>query len=128
MDVDTLLNADPSGGRVAIVARVALDQCHPRTECPSYMAALDWALEEEPPPFDTAGYAEIFRSSSSEARWMAISLITNAEREGDGAKRLWSLAACSDDPEVQHLLKCHAVDESRHALFYLALLDLTFPN
>jgi len=59
---------------------------------------------------------------------MAVSLITNAEREGDGAKRLWSLAACSDDQETQHLLKRHAVDESRHALFYLALLDLSFPG
>lgn len=130
MDASALLSADEASGRVEVVARVALElkQCHPPTECPLYLAALRCALDEEPPPFDTKGYAEVFRSSSAEARWMAISLITNAEREGDGAKRLWSLAACSDDAEEQHLLKCHAVDESRHALFYLALLDLTFPN
>jgi hypothetical protein len=59
---------------------------------------------------------------------MAVSLITNAEREGDGARRLWSLAACSDDIDERYRLKCHAIDESRHALLYLALLDLTFPN
>jgi hypothetical protein len=59
---------------------------------------------------------------------MAVSLITNAEREGDGAKRLWSLAACSSNLDMQRQLKRHAVDESRHALLYLALLDLTFPD
>jgi hypothetical protein len=57
---------------------------------------------------------------------MAVSLITNAEREGDGAKRLWSLSACSDEPDVRALLKQHAVDESRHALLYLRLLDIAF--
>jgi len=59
---------------------------------------------------------------------MAVSLITNAEREGDGAKRLWSLAACSVSAEHRELLKRHACDESRHALIYLALLDLSFPG
>ena len=54
--------------------------------------------------------------------------MTNAEREGDGAKRLWSLAACTDTPDVCAQLKVHAVDESRHALLYLALLDLAFPG
>lgn len=128
MDVDTLLSTDLSSGRVALAARVALSRCSPDFECPIYFEALEKALEEEPPPFDTARYAEIYAESSVAARWMAISLITNAEREGDGAKRLWSLAACTDDAHVQQQLKRHAVDESRHALLYLALLDLTFPG
>jgi hypothetical protein len=57
-----------------------------------------------------------------------VSLITNSEREGDGARRLWSLAACSVDERQRRLLKRHACDESRHALMYLALLDLSFPG
>jgi hypothetical protein len=59
---------------------------------------------------------------------MATSLLTNAEMEGDGARRLWSLAACSSGAEEKAQLKRHAVDESKHSLMYLALLDLAFPN
>ncbi|MBB4636975.1 hypothetical protein [Longimicrobium terrae] len=128
MSVEALLNTQISSGRVALAARVALSQCSPDTECPIYLEALDQALEDEPPPYDTSVYADIYEKAALSGRWMAVSLITNAEREGDGAKRLWSLAACSPEPTVQHQLKCHAVDESRHALLYLALLDLTFPG
>lgn len=128
MDVKALLGADASGGRVALAARVALCRANPPLKCPVYCAAMDVALEEEPPPFDTAAYAEIYRTASMDVRWMAVSLITNAEREGDGAKRLWSLAACSDDADEKQRLKNHAIDESRHAIYYLAMLDLTFPN
>jgi hypothetical protein len=85
-------------------------------------------MREEPPPFGTAEYGLIYSALSVEPRWMAISLVTNAEREGDGAKRLWSLAACSLDAKQRVLLKRHACDESRHARIYLALLDLAFPQ
>ena len=128
MDVNDLLEADASGGWVTVAARVALSQFYPNGEYPLYLAALDKALKEEPPPFDTKVYADIYREVSEDAHWLAVSLITNAEREGDGSKRLWSLAACADNVEHQQLLKSHAVDESGHALLYLLLLDLTFPG
>ncbi|HLL46538.1 MAG TPA: hypothetical protein VK399_07505 [Longimicrobiaceae bacterium] len=128
MDVEDLLNTQLFSGRVSLAARTALSRCSPDFQCPIYLEALEMALEDEPPPFDTSQYADIYERSSVSGQWMAVSLITNAEREGDGAKRLWSLAACSDDPDVKQQLKRHAVDESRHALLYLALLDLTFPN
>lgn len=128
MDAQGLLTADASSGRVALAARVALARTDPPLECPIYCDALDRALADEPPPFDTQHYADIYREASADARWMAVSLITNAEREGDGAKRLWSLAACADDGPEKPLLKTHAIDESRHALYYLAILDLTFPE
>ena len=120
----TQLSRVPYGERVAAVARAALA----RLDCPQYLSALDNALIEEPPPFGTDAYADIYCEASQDGQWMAVSLITNAEREGDGAKRLWSLGACSDDENEQQQLKRHAVDESRHALAYLALLDLTFPD
>ncbi|XXX81453.1 hypothetical protein WMF30_22100 [Sorangium sp. So ce134] len=126
--VQALLRAEPSVDRVAAVARVALSQLDPPVECPRYLSALDEAIEAEPPPFGTEAYQAIYRAASASAQWLAISLMTNAEREGDGAKRLWSLAACSVDPEEQQLIKRHAVDESRHAMAYLSLLDLTFPD
>jgi len=128
MDIDTLLSTNAASGRVYLAANVALDHSAPGAECPLYFEALRRALEDEPPPFDTVQYADIYRNASDSWQWMAVSLITNAEREGDGAKRLWSLSACCDEPGTKKLLKHHAVDESQHALLYLALLDLTFPD
>ena len=127
MDVRTLLSAGASVDRVTAAARVALSQHNPPASCPKYSAALGKAIWEEFPPFSTRLYADLYRGASASGQWLAISLITNAEREGDGAKRLWSLAACADNEE-RHLLKRHACDESSHALAYLALLDLTFPG
>ena len=129
MNACALLNTGASVDRAANVARVALSQNTPPVECPVYLNTLTRALEEEPPPFCTDNYSDIYREASANGQWLAISLITNSEREGDGAKRLWSLAACSDDDkEVQQLIKRHAVDESNHAKAYLALLDLAFPG
>ena len=128
MDVHALLSAEPSVDRVAAVARVALSQRDPQIDCPRYLAALDRALGEEPPLFGTKEYADIYRAAAKSGQWLAMSLITNAEHEGDGARRLWSLAACSPDPRERLLLKRHACDESSHALAYLALLDLCFPG
>lgn len=128
MDVPALLSAERAVDRVAAVARVALSQRAPRDVCPTYLSALDRALREEPPPYGTDDYSDVYHAASANGQWLAISLITNAEREGDGATRLWSLAACSIDSEEQQLLKRHAVDESSHALAYLALLDLSFPD
>lgn len=128
MNVEVLLSAAPSVELVAAVARVALSQHDEQPECPKYLAALDKALGEEPPPYGTAEYSNTYRAASANGQWLAMSLMTNAEREGDGAKRLWSLAACSDDEKERQLLKRHACDESSHALAYLALLDLSFPG
>ncbi|KOV86294.1 hypothetical protein [Nocardia sp. NRRL S-836] len=124
----TLLGREPSPDLIRSIAEVAVRTQYPDTRCPRYFEALDQALRDEPPPFGTAEYGLIYRSLSVEPRWMGISLITNSEREGDGSRRLWSLAACSVDPRHQRLLKRHACDESRHSLIYLSLLDLTFPG
>jgi hypothetical protein len=123
-----LLSMEGVDNRVAHVARVALCHAGLHDQCPAYLSALSAAIDKEPPPFNTTAYSDLYRDASANPRWMAISLITNAEREGDGAARLWSLSAYSFDGDEQHLLKAHAVDESRHALFYLALLDLAFPG
>lgn len=124
----TLLDREPSTDLIRSIAEVAVRLRGPDIGCPRYFAALDRAMRDEPPPFGTREYRLIYRSLSIEPRWMAVSLITNAEREGDGSRRLWSLAACSVDANQRALLKRHACDESRHALIYLALLHLTFPG
>lgn len=128
VDIGASLTAERPEDRIIAVARTALAQREPPAECPVYLGLLARALSEEPPPYGEASYEEIFHGASADGQWLAISLITNAEREGDGATRLWSLAACSPEGEEQQLLKRHAVDESSHSLAYLALLDLAFPG
>lgn len=131
MDISSLLSTKGiSSDRVLDIAKAALDMRRLGSNCPKYFTALQNALSEEPPPFATQAYADIYRNASEEARWMATSLITAAQSEGDGARRLWSLAACCNEEqnEEQQLIKQHAVDESRHSLLYLLLLDLSFPG
>jgi hypothetical protein len=127
-DAHQLLGQEPSPQLIRDIARVAVNARHRGADRPRYFAALDRALEAEPPPWGTTDYAHIYRELAAEPRWMAVSLATNAEREGDGAERLWSLAAFAPDTRQRDLLKRHACDESRHALIYLALLDLSFPG
>lgn len=116
------------GAKVARIADLAIDLYGGPEDCLSYRAALAEALDREPPPFDSAAYETIYRESAVDARWMATSLLTNSEREGDGSRRLWSLAAFAEDDDARHQLKRHAVDESKHALMYLALTDIAFPD
>ena len=128
IDAYAVLSDAPPTDRVAIAAELALSDRDPPLDCPAYRAALRKAVSEEPPPFSTEAYAKIYRDSSVSGKWLAISLISNAQREGQGAGDLWTLAACADNEAERQLIKRHAVDESRHARLYLALLDLAFPD
>ncbi|MDQ1833863.1 hypothetical protein [Massilia scottii] len=127
VDIDTLLASEQSTERVFIAAQAALDESGFSEQCPHYLDALGTALSASP-PYASQVYEDAYREASADRRWMAASLLTNSYREGEGATRLWSLAACADDPGIQALLKQHAVDESNHATFYLALLDLALPH
>ncbi len=93
---------------------------------PVYQEALRRACDRFPPPFGTSEYGDVYREAASARRWMVVSLLTNAEREGDGARRLWSLAACTRDAEVAARVKQHAIDESNHAKMYLKIADIVF--
>lgn len=126
--LQTLLHAPARQGRVGTVARASLAGRSSDVAFSHYLDAVDRALAEHPPPFDASAYADVYEQASADGQWLAISLMTNAEREGDGATRLWSLSACASDQQHRALLKKHAVDESRHALAYLTLLDLVFPD
>lgn len=95
---------------------------------PVYERALTRACKAAPPPYGQAAYGDLYREAATDATWLAISLVTNAEREGDGATRLWSLAACTEDPSLAAELKRHAIDESNHSRMYLRLADLAFPD
>jgi tRNA isopentenyl-2-thiomethyl-A-37 hydroxylase MiaE len=93
-----------------------------------YCSALEIACDASPPPFGTRRYGDIYRTVAADPYWLSASLVTNAEREAEGATRLGSLAACTQDAEVSALVKQHAIDESRHARWYLALLGIAFPE
>lgn len=113
-----------------IVAEMTLSSLRELGESPltHYQAALVEACDKLPPPFGRSYYGELYRSIAVNPHWMAFSLITSAEREGDGANRLWSLAASTANPSVSAQVKQHAIDESRHSRWYITLLNLTFPE
>ena len=95
---------------------------------PQYRDALVTACRKAPPPFGTRVYGEIYRDAASDPCWMAHSLMLNAEGEGEGARHLWDLAACTPDARVAAQVKAHAIDEARHSRAYVAMLDLAFPG
>jgi len=95
---------------------------------PHYRDALITACRKAPPRFGMRDYGEIYRDVARDPGWMAISLIQNAQGEGEGSRHLWDLAACTPDVCVATQVKAHAIDESRHAKAYVAMLDLTFPD
>jgi hypothetical protein len=93
-----------------------------------YRDALITACREAPPPFGTKDYDKIYRDVARDPSWMAISLIQNSQAEGEGSGHLWDLAASTPDVRVAAQVKAHAIDESRHAKAYVAMLRLTFPE
>jgi hypothetical protein len=128
MDLEAMLSAERSSDRVATVVRYALSRSDPARDCPMYLAALDRALWEEPPPCGTGFYADIYRTASANGQWTAISLIKDAEWTGNWARHVWSLAAGCTHDETQDLLARLAVEASSRVFACLALLDLTFPG
>jgi hypothetical protein len=115
---------------VNVAARLTLEalSAHCGAGWPHYRDALTAACRKAPPPFGTDDYGKIYRKVAGDPNWMAISLIENAQGEGDGARHLWDLAACTPDIRVAAQVKSHAIDESRHAKAYVAMLQLTFPD
>lgn len=101
---------------------------HYRAAGPYYRDALVTACRKAPPPFGTKKYEEIYRDVARDANWMTLSLIQNAQGEGEGSAHLWDLAVSTPDPHVAAQVKAHAIDESRHSKAYVAMLDLTFPD
>lgn len=113
-----------------IAAELALGalRAHYGAVWPHYRDALTTACRKAPPPFGTKNYEKIYRDVAKDANWMTLSLIQNAQGEGEGSGHLWDLAASTPDVRLAAQIKAHAIDESRHAKAYLAMLDLTFPD
>jgi hypothetical protein len=95
---------------------------------PSYRRALVSACEKYPPAFGKKAYADFYRRQARNPDYVALSLATNAQGEGDGAEHLWDLAASTPDREVARQIQQHAIDEARHSRGYVTLLELIFPR
>jgi hypothetical protein len=126
--VDSLASSETPSSKFIAVAQQALASCRTVGACNRYSHAIEAAAEAAPPPFCMKHYEEVYQQYSANPRWLAISLMANAQREGQGATDLWTLAACAELQNEQTLVKQHAIDESRHAQMYLTLLDLNFPD
>ena len=55
-------------------------------------------------------------------------LLAAAQSEGEGARHLWDMAACTPDADVTRQMQRHAIDEARHSRGYVTLLGLIFPE
>lgn len=97
-------------------------------ELPNFEAILNSAFETYDVPFGKAWYGELYREKARDPRWLATSLILNAEKEGEGARRLWEMAACTADADTADQVRRHAIDEARHAKIYIGMLDTAFPE
>jgi hypothetical protein len=113
-----------------IVAEMAIKALREQgvAELPIYERALSTACATFPPPFGRKEYGDLYSSSASDPDWVALSLLTAAQSEGEGARHLWDMAACTPDAEVARQMQQHAIDEARHSRGYVTLLGLIFPE
>ncbi|VBM56243.1 Uncharacterised protein [Burkholderia pseudomallei] len=93
-----------------------------------YEGTLRAACSAVSPAFGQAWYGEKYRAVASDPSWLASSLIANAEKEAEGSRKLWTLTARTPDKETAEAIRRHAIDESRHALLYVAMCELVFPD
>lgn len=127
-DAYAVLTKESPAERPLTVSRMALRERKPYREAPKYLAALKSALWEEPLPFGTGLYCDMYRTALASPQWVAMSLIANAGREGDDARYLWSAAVTVVSQKERQFFKNKAVAKSTNALAYLQLLDLLFPK
>lgn len=97
-------------------------------ERPHFWASFLNAWNHVDPPYGQAWYGDLFRTMSHDLDWLARLLIVNARKEADGSRQLWALAGRISRPDWKRKVRQHAVDESRHAKFYITMLELAFPD
>lgn len=99
-----------------------------QAERPVFWSALTAAYDSEPPPYGEGWYGDLFRDYAQRSQWLADILVLNAKKEADGARQLWAFAGRIADRSIKDRVKQHAIDEARHARFYISMLGLMFPE
>lgn len=94
----------------------------------AYERSLRSACQASPPPFGFKWYGDSYRDLAMNPYWLIQSLVSNAAKEGDGARELWRISGQISERDVADAVRRHAVDESRHSRYYITLLALAFPD
>lgn len=112
-----------------IVAELTLEAIGLAAKSPidNYSRLLRLAFEDHPPAFSQKWYGDKYRKYAVDPLWLCQSLIDNSAKEGEGAEKLWKLAASSVVPTISEAVRLHAVDEARHSRLYLGMLRVAFP-
>ncbi len=113
-----------------IVSQLTIDALkdHGNESLEQYEASLSAACEAHSPAFGMAWYGKKYRQVAQDPMWLANSLIANAAKEGEGSQKLWELAGRTGECNTAEQIRRHAIDESRHASLYIAMLDIAFPG
>ncbi len=113
-----------------VVAELTLEAilssaCRPLQQ---YGTVLRAAFEDHPPAFTQRWYGAKYRHYAVDPLWLCQSLIDNSFKEGEGAAKLWRLAAGTEEAQTSEAVRLHAIDEARHARLYLGMLKTAFPQ
>jgi hypothetical protein len=112
------------------VAGLTLDalEAHSPANLSNYARALREATAATNPAYGLAWYGDRYRDVAGDPDWFIGSLVDNAWVEGEGARKLWILSARCADAAISQQIRRHAIDESRHAQYYVRMVDVLFPN
>lgn len=80
------------------------------------------------PPFVQAWYGDRYRDFASDPLWLAHSFVANAEKEAEGSRKLYTIAASARRQPFAEEILIHAEDEARHARMYIGMLRILFPE
>jgi hypothetical protein len=127
MRISDLIGTTPSPDWVRIIVQCGLEQ-NAGVEVIRYLAALNRAVRDDPPPFCLPMFGDMFRTAASESGWLAVWLVKAAEAAGATARHHWRLAAMSYDGDERVVLKRHAVEQSNLVLVLLDILRVTHPG
>jgi hypothetical protein len=95
-------------------------------ELPVYDRALAAACDAFPPPYGFSRCGELYIIAAQDIEYVKAALVSTAQSEGQGARALWDMAACTPDTAIARQLQQHAIEESRHSELYLQLVRLLF--
>jgi hypothetical protein len=93
-----------------------------------YLDLFAQSTKSETPPFFLSSYGASFRLHVNNPVWVIQSLISNAIKEGEGARDLALVADACERVELRSDLALHIGDEARHCRMYVQLVDTVFPS